>query len=282
MDSNNQTAPKGGKKFPKWGWWVIGIVGAVVLVGGGYLVASSKYKTENKKISSASSTSTTSATTSSTSSASTNDYTGWKTYTNNELGMSFKYPNNWQRVTLVQNSNDWNNYPGTNWSNPGEPAMRFDPQGAFWFNIYSKDYDSAYGSVPNKEKIDANWSALEYSNKMGYSSGEILFVKKLSNKTLLIGVYYLGECTTGLTLKVLTPLNNSYPNFGIDIGWGDDKDSSILAAKEKDKQCDEAGEAIIKDAYKQAAEKIEKGTYSDDLNANIKTAQMIADSLTVK
>jgi len=70
MDSNNQTAPKGGKKFPKWGWWVIGIVGAVALIGAGWWVAGSKYKAENQKLKNQLS-STSSTTTSTTSSSTT-------------------------------------------------------------------------------------------------------------------------------------------------------------------------------------------------------------------
>jgi len=39
MEPNNQSVQKNSKRFPKWGWWLIGIIGAVILVGAGWWIA---------------------------------------------------------------------------------------------------------------------------------------------------------------------------------------------------------------------------------------------------
>lgn len=110
MENSNQMPQKTNKKFPKWAWWVIGIVGAVVLIGIGWWVASAKYKAENQKLKDQLST-TSSTTSSSTTTTSTSDpYAGWKTYTNDEFGFSFKYPPEWSISHNAENYNDARKY----------------------------------------------------------------------------------------------------------------------------------------------------------------------------
>jgi|GEM_PF-920732 len=38
MEPSNQELQKNRKRFPKWGWWVVGIVGVLALIGGGYWI----------------------------------------------------------------------------------------------------------------------------------------------------------------------------------------------------------------------------------------------------
>jgi len=100
MEPSNQELQKNRKRFPKWGRWLIGIIGAVILVGVGWWVASSKYKAENQKLknqlsSPSTTSSTTLSSTTSTTSSAVDPTAGWKTYSNQNQKISFKYPATW-------------------------------------------------------------------------------------------------------------------------------------------------------------------------------------------
>lgn len=268
------------KFFIQWWVWLLLVVTLVLIIGMSLYVVSEQRKLIaelESQVGSPPAVEETEATP-----PATNEYAGWKTYENNELGISFKYPGNWQTVELEKNTSGWPVYKGSIWMNStdaNKQLVYFDPEKIFTFEIDSKDYvHPAIGYELNKETIDPNWSATDFANHMGI---EPLFIKKLSNRSLLFSDFGAMECSPVSRLSILTPLSSDYPNFIININWEDQEDGTITEAG-KDYQCDEAGDDAFARAYAEVAEKIKNGTLSDILNARIKTAQMIADSLTVK
>lgn len=96
MEQSNNSLPQTPnpsetKKLPKWAWPLI-VVGAMAFTALGFWLAKNSYLQENKTETSApDATSTSPASTASP----TDPYSGWKTYTNSEMGFSIKYPDGW-------------------------------------------------------------------------------------------------------------------------------------------------------------------------------------------
>lgn len=195
MEENNQVTQKddrnkGEKKFPKWGWWVVGIVGAVILVGAGWWVASSKYKAENQKLknqlSSSSSTSTTSSSTTSTTSSAVDPTAGWKTYTNNEYGFSIKYPSSWSM------NGDINTFNGVAFSTQGEMSSKITISGYKSVSDYSEKYNTLEDFIKeqcsdgtaNPTTLDSNKA---YECDRGVESSEFTIIVQREGKLILIG-----------------------------------------------------------------------------------------------
>lgn len=203
----------------------------------------------------------------------------WKTYTNDDLGVSFKYPQNWQDVILVKHDNPIKSLKGNYFSNPGEEQLQlFDPEKIFAFWSYSQDYQPFGFVILNNSKINVNWNRSEFVKNMNIQDRSLLFVKKLNDKSVLVALYEDYECSPTMNLKVLVPLNVNYPNFEIQIGYHFEEDPSVKdfikqAEKNQADACD------MHDVYKKIADKINDGTYSDKLNEYINTAKMIAETI---
>ncbi len=196
---------------------------------------------------------------------------GWRTYANKELGVSFKYPLNWKAVHLTKNANisDW--VHGTTYTSGG-----FDPDRAISFSIYSKDYSNYLLPIINKP-VDGDWLPADF----GYKLGEILFTKKINDKSVLIANYTDTECSPMLTLKAYVPLNDNYPNLiiGIDYPFYNDTTVKVYEDNARIQGKDACGQI---DIYRQIATEVYNGTYSNKLNEYISIVSLIADSVTVK
>jgi hypothetical protein len=248
-----------------------------------------------------------------TNSDSESQYAGWKTYTNNELNISFKVPNDWNNFSLVKDTtktdSPWETgeyFGGTVYSSNSEyPDEKSEYP--LSIKIVNKDYRNYIegpgvlylGKKLNIEKGEEELSkeVNEISFGMVDLSGDI--VKKLSNKSVLIGRYGdVGECSAMLLLSIFTPLNNEYPNFEVSIEnyFEDDpliKQFNELAKKNEIKKIDEEGRTYYtysddynpcnpEKPFSEIAKKIYDGTYSEDLNKKIEIAKLIADSLIIR
>jgi len=208
-----------------------------------------------------------------------NETAGLKTYENQDLGFSFKYPKTWKYIGLIRQKNDIIGFPGILYSNYGEVARNyFDPDKVFDFNIFSKDYRPYEVFALNNKKVDVNWSTSEFVSNMGIDPAAILFTKKLSEKSMLVAIYQSPECSPGMSLEVITPLTNEYPNFEIIISDPEFGNDPILKAYE-DEQIAKTGVGCdMLGGYQKVAEKILNGEYPK-LKQYIETARQIADSL---
>ena len=210
---------------------------------------------------------------------------GWKTYTNSDLGFSFKYPNTWKDVVLTKLDNTNENYGGKYLaSTDGKNGITyFDPDNAFDFSAYSNSYKAYSLSVLNKMKINPNWNANQFITNMGLSveANRILFVKKMNNKSVLLGQYLNDECSPNFRLSVVTPLNSQYPNLEITIAAvNNETDSTVLSYLNQSKS-DSSDVCDLLVPYQSVAKKIQDNTYSKKLTDQIRIAGLIANSLDV-
>lgn len=195
----------------------------------------------------------------------------WKTYRNEEVGIELKYPSDWKDIIFEKRNNMIDGWPGI-------VFLANDPKDIFHLSMFSQDYRPFESVILNKESVNVDWSLSEFISHMS-PTGDVLFVKKLSPKSMLVAIYDAPECSPCLRLSVLTPLNNkNYPNLEISISFPFDKDPTIKeyvnsqVAQGLD-ACDEL------EPYKKIADKIYNNTYSDTLNSYIETARLVADNI---
>ncbi|MFH0912477.1 MAG: hypothetical protein V1807_02365 [Patescibacteria group bacterium] len=211
--------------------------------------------------------------------------TGWKTYSNSTIGFSFKYPSNWSDVIISRQPINTFFEKGIRYSSSTDTGHRyFDPNKAFTFEIYSQDYQNGLGTVITK-KINVNWSATELEANVGTRAMQILFTKKLSSKSMLLGMYASPECSPSIRISVVTPLDVAgFPNLFIYIDkpefW---KDPIVVNySKSINPEDPSTGDPCdLEPAYREIADKIIQGGYPV-LNGYIETARLIADSVVVK
>ncbi len=197
-----------------------------------------------------------------------------KTYTNEEIGIEFKYPPEWQDISFRKEINSIGEWPGTLFF-----TGSVGTEGLLRISIVSGDYRQFVSPILNDEMIDVDWSISEFAEKMNLREENIFFVKKLSEKSILVAFYYNIECSPYLSLFVLTPFKRSYPNFEIIIDDSFWEDDPILEEQEKVEMEEHGNACDLSVAHREIAEKIYNGNYSEELNNYITTAQLIADSV---
>ena len=258
--------------------WLVGVLVVVIIGLIGYILYSKSIS--KPEVSTNTPTNNTVTTTPTNSKTSTSDL---KTYTNKDFGFSFNYPGNWQDIILAKQKNIIDSLPGTSiasWTKNG--PNYFDPEKVYSFSTDSKDYVAFEGVSYNKMKINTNWTKDEFIANMGIKGFDVLSVRKLSNKSLLVISYGAPECSPGLMITVLTPFTNEYPNFEISIGgafvFGKDKIVTDYIAKQNAEKKDICYQL---EPYKQIAQKIDDGSYSQKLNSQIEIAKTILDSFQI-
>ena len=191
----------------------------------------------------------------------------WKDYESKEIGVLFKYPDD---CTLAGNYSDWGRIT--------------------WFNceqlhisITSKDHRPYIIDYVNKQPINLDWTLQEFTGNMevkksGYGQNEILFIKKLSSKSLLVAEYAAVEGSSSLRLSVISPLNKNYPNLRIDINFPFEEDQLVKEYVELAKS-QGRDNFISQELYNKIAQKISSGNYSEELECLINDARQIADSV---
>ncbi|MFA6255195.1 MAG: hypothetical protein WC675_04185 [Patescibacteria group bacterium] len=207
--------------------------------------------------------------------------TGWKTYENEDLGISFKYPADWQTIQLNKQGNIVNFLAGTVYSSGTDTSVNyFDPGQIFFFAFYSKDFEEYEGSILNKKSVDVNWTTSQFAANMGVGDiADILFTKKLSEKSMLVALYESPECSPMMRLVILTPFSEAYPNFEISISTSAMQNDPIIKAEEAQQAAQYGAACNLRAGYQKVAAKILANTYSEEMNKNIETARLIADSL---
>jgi len=149
------------------------------------------------------------------------------------------------------------------------------------YSLGTKPFES---TIFNKKQIDINWNAEQFAQNMGFSSKNVLFTKKIGNKSMLVAMYENYECSPAMILSVLTPFNSSFPNIEFRI-WklGENKDIKNLIDKNSaDVSTGKGDPCDWYDIIKAEADKIYDGTYSAEVTTNIETASQMADSLIIK
>ncbi len=197
----------------------------------------------------------------------TDETANWKTYRNEELGIEFKYPSNWENLFLTREKNDILDWPGNVFTYQ-------DPQNIFYFFIYSEDFIPFELTILNNQSVDVNWTLAEFAVNMELSEEDVLLIKKLSEKSILVAFYEAPEWSPMLHLSVLRPLKNkNYPNFEIRV-------SSPFYLPENFYFPENVEEySYVRNFYKDIAEKIGDGTYSESIKLDIETARLIVDSV---
>jgi ABC-type glycerol-3-phosphate transport system permease component len=200
----------------------------------------------------------------------TDETANWKTYTNDTIAFSFKYPETWKTISLAVDT-EGGIYQMTRtkvWSNPltkSREMIYFDPNKIFHFEIFPKGGIALGTQALSKKSIDVDWSKAQFAKQMGINANNLLIAKKLSSKSMLVGLYSAYEGLDQIQLSIISPLNNSYPNFEIGI---------------RKTAFDPADGFTGMAYYKNLARKIESGQISLKLDSYIETAQKIADTVT--
>lgn len=202
----------------------------------------------------------------------------WKTYTNDTYGFSFKYPSDWNKPQFVKHANIMD-LKGTSYSTFSDSEqLKLDSDGVFSMAFNTKDYE-AYGGGAIDKPISANWTKEEFQSQI--QNIKPIVYKKLSEKALLIGYYSNIECSQSLNLLAITNLNSTYPNLEILINGVFDNDQIIKNA-EKEAQATNKDVCDLESAYREVAQKVQAGTYSNQLNSYIDIAAKIADTVQAK
>jgi len=190
----------------------------------------------------------------------------WKNYESKEIGVSFKYPADCAFM------GDYSYWGRITWFNCKQ----------FHISIASKNYHPYIIDYANNQPISPDWTTQEFIanmevEKSGYGQNEILFIKKLSSKSLLVAEYALVEGSSYLKLFVLSPLNENYPNLKVDINYPFEEDKSVKEYVESAK-LQGRDYFVPQGLYDDVAQKILAGTYSEELGCLIDDALQIADS----
>lgn len=194
----------------------------------------------------------------------------WKTFSDSSLGISFRYPNDWNDISFKIEKNDFSNLPGTIiFSEGGNDNV--------YFFASSKDYKN-YDFPEFNKQVNINWSTDEFNTNIGYPKA--LLFKKLNDKAALLFSYIAPECSPMASLSIVIPLNDNYPNLRVTIKYPFDEDPIIEAYKQTQEFKQSDGCDLTK-PYEEIANKISNGTYSEELNKNINIVSLIAESLTI-
>jgi hypothetical protein len=190
----------------------------------------------------------------------------WKNYESKEIGVSFKHPAD---CVFMGDYSDWGRIT---WFNCKQ----------FHISIGSKNHHPYIIDYANNQPISPDWTIKEFIanmevEKSGYGQNEILFIKKLSSKSLLVAEYASVEGSSYLKLFVLSPLNKNYPNLKIDINYPFEEDKSVKEYVELAK-LQGRDHSVPRELYDDVAQKILAGTYSEELGCLINNALQIADS----
>ncbi len=203
---------------------------------------------------------------------------GWKTYTNNDLKISFKYPDTWQEIVLAKSTPTSGGSTGSIYSVVnGTNSIGADPDKNIYLDLYSSDYRigpvfSAYSKPVNlsftKDQFDS--AVNNYGKSLGY--------EKIGNKGILSLYYGNPECSPFMSMKVYIPTKNpTYPNLIITVSSGFENDNSI-------KTYEQQQQAAGKDAcdqetvYQGIADKVMAGTYSAKVLEQKQIIEQIAQS----
>ena len=208
---------------------------------------------------------------------------GWKTYTNNEIGISFKYPIEWKEPQFIKHDSEPKEADGikghiyTNSDNDGN--VYSDKFNMFRLATSSKDYTSFFNDAILSKRINYDWTEEEFNNNIiKDTSFKLEFFKKLADNVILIGTYQNIECSQSLGVSIITPLNDDYPNFEISIDGKYGTDPIISAAENKARN-DNTDICGLEPAFSEVAQKVKDGNYSNDVNQSIETAKQIASTV---
>lgn len=166
----------------------------------------------------------------------------------------------WQDLPLAEYAGIYNDPP--------------DGSRHFTFSIYELgfkiDNEMFYNSI-NEKKIDPNISLAEFK-AMSNSLSEILKVKKLSDRSLLVFSYTNYECNPDAQILIISPVQNSqlYSNMNVRVS----PDELLnLPPDETGDQC-----SINLAAFQNMIDNIVSGTASSDVMDALALGQKMAES----
>ncbi len=220
---------------------------------------------------------------SSDSSSVTAETSDWKTYHNSEIGFSFKFPKNWQEPQLFKHVVNDEVGSGEEFSNyNANDLVVADPRGVFVFSISSANYSNMYGFDLLNIPLNPNWTKEQFLSNMSDNAqlNTIEFYRQLDGDAILVGYYQNIECSQALNVEVIAPLTSAYPNLTISIKGNYERDPIIISA-ENAANANGTDICSLEPAFKQVADKVFNGTFSDDVVKNIEIARLIANSLII-
>lgn len=196
-----------------------------------------------------------------------------KEYKNEELGFKFEYPQELKSFYLEKQEVFGNpKFQYLGYFDYEEVEKKYYKR-PFIVSLYSSDFMSYRGFTFNKMPVDVNWTTEEFSEKMGIPidpSFSIPYVKKLDEKSLLLIHCTYMEGTPAFEINLLSPINEKYPNLQILIRDSIANDS-LLGRQEYEidfeRECTNYSMSVF------------EGTASREIEKNIKTAQIIVNSI---
>ena len=211
----------------------------------------------------------------------TTNLTDFKTYTNNDLKIEFKYPAIWQNIELYPVEKDalTKGTAFTSLYKEGDTQPTyFDKDDLYSFNIYSKDFDNNIITSPGPAKISLDWTLDDFVKNMKPQDW-IMGYQRLGNNAVLVISHSDRECFPNYQINVFVPTNNpNFPDFIINVNSSKiDQDQTIIDYL----HFQGAGGKSVCDTtlpYQEITDKILTGTYSVDMKAQLQTVQAIADS----
>lgn len=200
--------------------------------------------------------------------------TNWKVYTNDELGLSFRYPSTWPSLSLEKHEDRGGvsfDTPSGSWMN-GVSAASIDTPG-IGLNILSHTYNQGTDSFMNcfqfnKQSVNLAWTQQQFEQVMGTCWDMLSYSK--NEKSLMVGVSSSYECSPMYKISVLVPFKPGYPNIEFSINpYVEDGAGAVKDACDQD------------NLYKKFSQEVANGSQPGVTQA-LATIQSIVDSIEIK
>lgn len=207
-------------------------------------------------------------------------YSGWKSYTISDLNVSFKYPGTWPKFEMTYSVDKA--LEGKNTVTTGTRYVLTGPVNDGQTNIfgmvaYSKNYKSLYPDQSMlSESVNPNWTLMQFNQA---KNGKAVYLKKLSNNSLLVAEYFNLECSPFLEINVYSPLTNAYPNL-IEELMGDFSKEPEVITKINSLTSLGSPACDLYSAYQQVGARWIKDGLPADINSQAETARLVDDSIT--
>jgi hypothetical protein len=206
-----------------------------------------------------------------------------KTYTDNQHKIQFQYPGTWKDIVLnpiTFTPSDYDKGKGfsSSFKDGSTEVLTYDPDAAFSFSIYSKDYARFPFGAVSPAKVDLTWKRQDFIDNMKFPVN-ILGYKQLGKNALLVLSHSDYECSASFGADVYVPTNNpDFPNFIISINLLSTASDPIIKEYLDKQQQDGKDLCNTEEPYQAIADKIIADTYNDKIKAEIEMARKIADS----
>ncbi len=197
-----------------------------------------------------------------------------------ELKVAFEYPAAWdpfsfKRIELTDTDSYEKGFKYSNFSGGNIQGK----ENQLYLSAYGKESQDFLGDTL-KAPINLEWSIDEFEQNQTFPH-QVLWLKKLSDKSLLAVRYTSYECSPSITWKVFAPFAEDAPTLMIHIpGEGlDQEDMALLNRLEQERVAQEGVGCDLAEGYVQIVEKWKSKGIPEEIEKHVRIAQAIADSV---